>query len=90
MLEHWCGPLILGSDAVGVRGEGRRLSVWISLLTAGKNGSGCSMEGDELRAEVEFLFLACVENEWRITCWKLRWFPAVVLTKIMRGKNMIS
>ena len=42
------------------------------------------MEGDGLRAEGEFLFL-CVENDWRIACWKLRWFPAVVLTKIMRG-----
>ena len=35
-------------------------------------------------------FLAYVENDWRIACWKLRWFPAVVLTKIMRGENMIS
>ena len=24
--------------------------------------------------------LACVKNDWRIACWKLRWFPAVVLT----------
>ena len=44
------------------------------------------MEGDRLRA----VYLACVENVWRIACWKLRWFPAVVLTKIMRGENMIS
>ena len=49
------------------------------------------MEGDGLRAEGEFLFyLACVENDWRIASWKLRWFPAVVLTKIMKGDNMIS
>ena len=49
------------------------------------------MEGDDLRAEGEFLFyLACVENDWKIACWKLRWFPAVVLMKIMRGENMIS
>ena len=47
------------------------------------------MEGDGLRAEDEF-YLACVENDWRIACWKLRWFPAVVLTKIMRGEDMIS
>ena len=44
------------------------------------------MEGDGLRA----VYLACVENDWRIACWKLRWFSAVVLTKIMRGENMIS
>ena len=49
------------------------------------------MEGDELRAEGSSCFyLACVENDWRIACWTLRWFPAVVLTKIMRGENMIS
>ena len=35
-------------------------------------------------------YLAYVENDWRIPCWKLRWFPAVVHTKIMRGENMIS
>ena len=52
-----------------------RFLVWISLLTAGKHGGGCSMERDGLRAEGEFLFyLACVENDWRIVCWKLRWF----------------
>ena len=39
----------------GVREEGRRFSVWIPLLTAGKHGGGCSMEGDGLRAEGEFL-----------------------------------
>ena len=27
--------------------------MWISLLTAGKNGGECSMEGDGLRAEGE-------------------------------------
>ena len=53
VLEHCCDPLIRGSDAGGVRGEGRRFLVWISLLTAGKNGSECSMEGDGLRAEDE-------------------------------------
>ena len=43
--------------------------MWTSLLTAGKNGDGCSMEGDGLRAEGDFLFyLACVENDWRIAC----------------------
>ena len=31
--------------------------MWISLLTAGKHGGGCNMEGDEHRAEGEFLFL---------------------------------
>ena len=31
--------------------------MWIFLLTAGKHGGGCSMEGDGLRAEGEFLFL---------------------------------
>ena len=30
-----------------------RFSVWISLLTAGKNGGECSMEGDGLLAEGE-------------------------------------
>ena len=34
--------------------------------------------------------LACVENDWRTACWKLSWFPSVVLTKIMRAENMIS
>ena len=31
--------------------------MWISLLTAGKHGGGCSIEGEWLRAEGEFLFL---------------------------------
>ena len=57
VLEHCCDPLIRGSEAGGVRGEGRRFSVWISLLTAGKNGDRCSMEGGGLRAEGELLFL---------------------------------
>ena len=75
VLEHCCDPLIRGSDAGGVRGERRRFLVWISLLTAGKHGGGCSMESDGFRAENEFLFyLACVENDWRIACWRLRWF----------------
>ena len=32
-------------------------------------------------------YLACVENDWRAACWKLSWFPSVVLTKIMRGEG---
>ena len=38
-----------------MQGEGKRLSVWISLLIAGNHGGECSMEGDGLRAEGEFL-----------------------------------
>ena len=35
---------------------------------------------------VSFCFyLACVKNDWRIAYWKLRWFPAVVLTKNHEG-----
>ena len=37
--------------------EGKRFSVWISLLIAGKHGGGYSMEGDGLRAEGEFFVL---------------------------------
>ena len=55
VLEHCCDLLIRGSDAGGVRGEGRRFQEWISLLIAGKHGGECSMEGDGLRAEGEFL-----------------------------------
>ena len=55
VLEHCCDALIRGSDAGGVRGEERRFTVWISLLTAGENGGECSMKGDGLRAEDEFL-----------------------------------
>ena len=51
MLEHCYDPLIRGNDAGGVRGEERRFSMWISLLTTGKNGDECSMEGDGLHAE---------------------------------------
>ena len=47
--------MIRGNDAGGVRGEEKRFSVWISLLTAGKHGGECSIEGDGLRAEGEFL-----------------------------------
>ena len=57
MLEHYCDPLIRGNDAGGVRGSEGRLLVWISLLTVGKHGGGCSMEGDGLRAKGEFLVL---------------------------------
>ena len=49
------------------------------------------MEGDGLRAEGEFLiYMACVENDWRTSSWKLCWFPAAVLTKIVRGETIIS
>ena len=57
VFEHCCDPLIRGNDAGGVRGEERRFSAWISLFTAGKHGGGCSMAGDGLRAEGEFLVL---------------------------------
>ena len=57
MLEHCCDPSIRGNDTGGVRGEGKRFSVWISLLIAVKHGGGCSMEGDGLCAEGEFLVL---------------------------------
>ena len=64
VLEHCCDPLIRENDAGGVREQERRLSVWISLLTAGEHGGGCSMEGDELRAEggVLALFGLCREQ----------------------------
>ena len=48
VLEHCCDPLIRGSDAGGVRGEERRFLGFMSLLTAGRNGGECSMEGDGL------------------------------------------
>ena len=48
VLEHCRDPLIRGSDAGGVRGEERRFLVFMSLLTAGRNGGECSMEGDGL------------------------------------------
>ena len=57
VLGHCCDPLIRGNDAGRVRGEEWRCSVWISLLTAGEHGGGCSMESDGLRAEGEFLVL---------------------------------
>ena len=40
-----------------MQGEGKRFSVWISLLIAGKHDGGYSMEGDGLRAEDEFFIL---------------------------------
>ena len=55
VVEHCCDPLIRGNDASEVRGAENRFSVWISLLTAGKHGGECIMEGDGLRAEGEFL-----------------------------------
>ena len=57
VLKYCCDPLIRGSDAGEVRGEGKRFSVSISFLTAGKHGGECSMEGDGLRAECEVLVL---------------------------------
>ena len=47
-----------------MQGEGKRLSVWISLLIAGEHDGGYSMEGDGLRAEGEFfvLFGSCQEQ----------------------------
>ena len=51
MLEHCCDPLIRGNDNGEVRGDERRFSVWISLLTAEKNGGECSIKGGGLRAE---------------------------------------
>ena len=55
MLEHCRDPLIRGKDAGEMQGEGKRFSVWISLLIAGNHGGECSMEGFGLRAEGEFL-----------------------------------
>ena len=55
MSEQCCDPLIRGKNAGGVRGGEKRFSVWISLLIAGNHGGECSMEGDGLRAEGEFL-----------------------------------
>ena len=37
--------------------EGKRFSVWISLLIAGKHDGGYSLEGDGFRAEGKFLVL---------------------------------
>ena len=54
-LEHCCDSLIRGNYAGEVRGEQKRFKVWIFLLIAGKHGSECSMDGDGLRAEGEFL-----------------------------------
>ena len=30
-------------------------------------------------------YLACAKNDWKIACWKLRWFPAIVPTKNHEG-----
>ena len=70
VLEHCYDPLIRGNDTGGVRGGEKRFSVWISLLIAGNYGGECSMEGDGLRAEGEFLaFIWLVlRNDWRIAC----------------------
>ena len=57
VLKHSCDPLIRGNDAGGVRGGETRFSTWVSLLTAVKHGGECSMEGEGLRAEGEFLVL---------------------------------
>ena len=48
-----------------------------------------TLTGFVLRVSSWF-YLACVENDERTVCWKLRWFPAVELTKVMRGENMMS
>ena len=40
-----------------MQGEGKRFSVWISLLIAGKHDGRYIMEGDGFRAEGEFLVL---------------------------------
>ena len=32
-------------------------------------------------------YLAYVVSDWRAACWKLSWFPSVVLTRIMKGKG---
>ena len=46
------------------------------------------MEGEGFVLRVSsWFYLACVESDWRIACLKLRWFPAIMLTKIMRGEN---
>ena len=47
-----------------MQGEGKRFSVWMSLLIAGKHDGGYSSEGDGLRAEGEFfvLFGLCQEQ----------------------------
>ena len=42
--------------------------------------------GSVLRVSSCF-YLACIENDWRAACWKLSWFPSVVLTRIMSGKG---
>ena len=52
-------------DTSGVQGEGKLFSVWISLLIAGNHGGECSMKGDVLRAEGEFL--AFIWLVWRTT-----------------------
>ena len=43
------------------------------------------VKGFVLRVSSSF-YLACVEDDWRTACWKLRWFPSVVLTIIMEGE----
>ena len=40
-----------------MQGEGKRFSMWISLLIVGTHDGGYSMEGDGLRAEGKFLVL---------------------------------
>ena len=52
MLGHCCDPLIRGKDASGMQEDGKRFSVWISLLIAGNHEGECRMVGDGLRAEV--------------------------------------
>ena len=51
--------------------------------------SAWRVAGFVLRVSFWF-YLACVENDCRAACWKMRWFPYVVLAKITRGENMMS
>ena len=46
-----------------MQGEGKRFSVWISFLIAGKHDGGYSMEDDGLRAEGEFFVLLGLRQE---------------------------
>ena len=66
------GKAVLGLDLPFDRGCMRADAAW-------------RVTGFVLRVSSWFC-LACVENDWRTACWKLRWFPSVVLTKIMGGE----
>ena len=69
-----------------MQGEGKRFSVWISLLIAGKHDGGYSIEGDGLRAEGEcfVLFGLCQEQlEKRVLETALftffLWYPNLIV-----------